>query len=1082
VPPVQKADLYYTGSGWIDDNNIPAVYADGKSIMFDIRGGNSTYTLNDDMFPSRVWLINPKGKDYTFDGDGKFTGAMDLTKTLQGTATLNGDHDYTGLTRISEGKLFVNGNLASKVRVDARGVIGGSGTLQGGIVLETGLNMEGGRIEPGNDAQLGTLTIIGNLALPGRNTLVFDVRQSNPLKNDLLVIDGDFMVTGNDHNIIIDSPVKLEPETITLITYTGATNASRENFRMRGMEGIPYNLIFEPGKIKLEIRESREAGSVFWNGDVNEIWDMETVNFLSDGNEAIFVPDDVVTFNDGAVRKTITINETMPVRGMIFNNNTNYTISGRGVIGGSGGLIKTGTGSLSLLTTDNIFTGPVDFSNGTLIVASLKDGGLSSSIGISSNVASNWIMRNATLQTTAQMATNRNMQVVGKLTINNSNSDNSVMMSGNIGGSNTTLEVTGNGTLTLSGNNTFTNVIVREGLLLLGTANANRSSLGNAKVTLMGGIFRMFNINSTSDTGPFLNEIEVPEGASARWDLPGRWRFENKLTGNGTIQIYVPYVRSDFNGDWSEFTGTIHFVRGGYSYGSGGDVRLNNAAARNLGNATVNLADNTFLYVATNGSGEASAGTTIIIGALSGSGGISGRNFLVIGAKNMNTTYSGSINSGGGSITKQGTGAFTLSGANSYTGTTTINGGKLIVANTSGSATGTGAVIVNNSGVLMGMGNISGSVTVNEGGAIIPGLSETEIGSLRIGANANSNVVVKEGAVIAIKIAKPSKDMLVVTGRLTLENPTLQLTNLGTDFALGDSIVIFSATAGITGNVLLDAPPLPEGLVWDLSSLTVSGAVKVSKPQPPAIDTSDLPNGIVGAVYTATFEAIGNRPIEWTLESGDLPDGLILSTDGVISGIPTKEEICTFVVKVSNTDGNDTREFTVTIIEQPTITSLSMPNGTVGKAYTASLAATGSLPMKWTLESGALPDGLDLSADGVISGTPTEKGSFIFIVQVSNAAGSDTQQLTTCIENENEGGNVKTNVDENPNNPLKAWTQNEILYVSGLTTGKPWNVYSVSGALMYAGVASNKIEELVQLTVGVYIVVQGEHCIKVYVH
>ena len=929
VPPVQKADLYYTGSGWIDDNNIPAVYADGKSIMFDIRGGNSTYTLNDDLSPSRVWLINPKGKDYTFDGDGKFTGAMDLTKTLQGTATLNGDHDYTGITRISEGKLFVNGSLASKVRVDARGVIGGSGTLQGGIIVEIGLNMEGGRIEPGNGAQRGTLTILGDLKLPGRNTLVFDIHQSDPLKNDLLVIDGDFMVAGNDHTIIINSPVKLEPETITLITYTGATNASRENFRVRGMEGIPYNLIFEPNAIKLEIRASREAGNVVWNGDVNEIWNMETANFLSDGDEAIFVPNDVVTFNDAAVRKTIAINETMPVGGMIFNNNTDFTISGRGVIGGSGGLTKTGTGSLSLLTSNNTFTGSVDFSDGALIVASLKDGGLSSSIGASSSVASNWIMKNATLRTTAQMATNRNMQVVGKLTVNNPNSDNSVMMSGNIGGSNATLEVTGNGTLTLSGSNTFTNVILREGLLLLGTANANRSSFGNAKVTLMGGIFRMFNINLTSDTGPFVNEIEVPEGASARWDLPGRWRFENKLTGSGTVQIYVPYVRSDFNGDWSDFSGTIQFVRGGYSYGSGGDVRLNNEAARNLGKASVNLAENTFLYVATNGSGEASAGATITIGALSGSGGISGRNSLVIGAKNTNTTYSGSINSGGGRLTKQGTGDFTLSGANSYTGGTTINGGRLIVANASGSATGTGNVTVNSTGILMGTGNISGSVTVNIGGVIMSGLSETQIGSLKMGANSNSSVVVREDAVIVVKIEKPNKDMLVITGRLTLENPVLQIKNLGAQFASGDSIVIFSATAGITGNVQLDAPPLPEGLAWDLSSLTVSGAIKVSKLQPPSNDATLSNLTVSTGSLTPDFEAgvtdytvIIDRNVESiTLTSTANHSEATVSGDG-IKTVGASNNV--FEIVVTAQDGS-TKTYTVTVLKEFVVTF--DPNG-----------------------------------------------------------------------------------------------------------------------------------------------------------
>jgi hypothetical protein len=84
----------------------------------------------------------------------------------------------------------------------------------------------------------------------------------------------------------------------------------------------------------------------------------------------------------------------------------------------------------------------------------------------------------------------------------------------------------------------------------------------------------MFDINTTSNTGTFSNEVEVPEGKSARWDLPSRWGVSSKLIGSGQIQVHVPYVRSDLNGDWSQFSGRINFT--------GRDVRLNNAAARNI--------------------------------------------------------------------------------------------------------------------------------------------------------------------------------------------------------------------------------------------------------------------------------------------------------------------------------------------------------------------------------------------------------------------------------------------------------------------------------------------------------------------
>ncbi|MEP7249785.1 MAG: autotransporter-associated beta strand repeat-containing protein [Spartobacteria bacterium] len=104
----------------------------------------------------------------------------------------------------------------------------------------------------------------------------------------------------------------------------------------------------------------------------------------------------------------------------------------------------------------------------------------------------------------------------------------------------------------------------------------------------------------------------------------------------------------------------------------------------------------------------------ITIGSLEGDGQVLlGSKKLTLGANNLTTTFSGAIQ-GTGSLTKLGTGALTLSGANAHSGSTTVSAGTLRIANHSGSGTGTGAVNVN-AGTLGGSGVIEGPVIVGTG-------------------------------------------------------------------------------------------------------------------------------------------------------------------------------------------------------------------------------------------------------------------------------------------------------------------------------------------------------------------------------
>lgn len=83
----------------------------------------------------------------------------------------------------------------------------------------------------------------------------------------------------------------------------------------------------------------------------------------------------------------------------------------------------------------------------------------------------------------------------------------------------------------------------------------------------------------------------------------------------------------------------------------------------------------------------------------------------------------------------------------------------------------------------------------------------------------------------------------------------------------------------------------------------------------------------------------------------------------------------------------------------PTITTENLPGGTVGTAYSQTLAADGSAPIAWSITNGALPEGLSLNeSTGEISGTPAAAGTYTFEIGAQNGYGSGTRELTIEIK------------------------------------------------------------------------------------
>ncbi|MBU0655975.1 MAG: cellulase family glycosylhydrolase [Gammaproteobacteria bacterium] len=83
----------------------------------------------------------------------------------------------------------------------------------------------------------------------------------------------------------------------------------------------------------------------------------------------------------------------------------------------------------------------------------------------------------------------------------------------------------------------------------------------------------------------------------------------------------------------------------------------------------------------------------------------------------------------------------------------------------------------------------------------------------------------------------------------------------------------------------------------------------------------------------------------------------------------------------------------------PNITTTSLPQSTVGTAFSAQATVTeGTAPYTWSIASGSLPNGLSLSSGGLVSGTPSTAGTFTFTLKVSDSKGlSDTQSLSMTV-------------------------------------------------------------------------------------
>ena len=171
------------------------------------------------------------------------------------------------------------------------------------------------------------------------------------------------------------------------------------------------------------------------------------------------------------------------------------------------------------------------------------------------------------------------------------------------------------------------------------------------------------------------------------------------------------------------------------------------------------------------------------------------------------------------------------------------------------------------------------------------------------------------------------------------------------------------------------------------------GSPSTNTAGPVRIAVSMLPIGTVGSSYSYSMPASGGTPpYVWNVSSGTLPAGLTVNTKGTIHGTPVASGTTTFSVTAQDSEAvpvTASATFSLTVESELMVTSISLPSGTEGVPYTANLQAAGGVPpYTWSLLSGELPSGFNLSQAGVISGTPGSNGTSMFSVQVTDSESS----------------------------------------------------------------------------------------------
>jgi autotransporter-associated beta strand protein len=767
---------------------------------------------------------------------GNGTRTLNVIKNGGGTLTLTGTNIFLGTMTVNNGTLLVNGvlttNTTSIVTVAANATLGGAGIILGPTTVQMR-----GTLAPGTGG-ISRLTVSNSLTLAADSQTVMELsRNGGVLTNDLVFVSstltqgGSLAVANIGTNALVSGDnVKL----FTAGTYSGgftyltlpplnpnltwnftglSTNGTIKVAAFTGNNAPaapPASVTAVPvaaTQIAVGWTAVSNATSYIVSRNGNAVATIVGTNYLDGG----LLPPSSYCYtvtgvnNGGASSASASVCVAMPLA-WDANPAVSGVQDGSGIWGSGAVNWLAGTNDIAWVDGNAVMFG---LNNTTNCTVTLTDVVTPTSIIFAVAAGGDY--------TLADGGGALNLSGTPEITANGD-----AVISANIQGDGFLKD--GTGTLTLSGTNTATgNVIVSAGTLKLtdpvatpgtGTVTNNATvewNTVNANVTIN-------NINSFAGSGLFLK--------------------------SGATNLYLQ------GGNSSTFNGTVRVA--------GGLLVLDTATGFEDGAPNLDLPGGDIVL------GTAFDGDTATFGNLSGSGqvridwGSTTATRTLSLNQTGNTTYSGVMGYLGSfagrtlNVIKNGAGTLTLSGANIYTGTTTINGGALLV----NGSVATGAVTVAAGSTLGGSGLILGATTVQSGGTLSPGVAGinrlTISNSLTLAGNTVMELNRNGGT--------PTNDVVFVSGTLT-QGGSLIVTNIGSSLIAGDTFDLFNAGSSQGSFASVSLSMLGAGLAWDGTSLLSNGVISViasTGANPPRAPGSITATPVVATQIDVNWSAVSN--------------------------------------------------------------------------------------------------------------------------------------------------------------------------------------------------------------------------------